>query len=76
MTNGFAIHVAKDFGAKDFIAVRKSIASTLSLGIIIAVCLTIISVGYLEPILKLLNMKEELMIQGIIYIRVILSCYY
>ncbi len=76
MTDGFAIHVAKDFGVKDFIAVRKSIASMLSLGIIIAVCLTIISVGYLETILKLLNMKEEFMVQGIIYIRVILSSYY
>lgn len=72
LTNGFAIIVARDFGAGDFEALRKSVAGTLSLGMITAIILTIVSVGLLEPILRLLNMKDELMLQGILYIRVIL----
>ena len=34
ITNGCAIYVAKDFRTKDLIAVRKRMASTLSLGFI------------------------------------------
>lgn len=72
LTNGFAIIVARDFGARDFESLRKSVASSLSLGIMTAIILTIISVGLLEPILRLLNMRDELMREGILYIRVIL----
>lgn len=72
LTNGFAIIVARDFGARDFEGLRKSVASSLTLGIIMAIILTLISVGFLEPILRLLNMSDELMREGILYIRVIL----
>ena len=72
LTNGFAIIVARNFGAGDMSAVRKSIAGTLSLGITIATFLTVVSVVFLEPILRVLNMEGELMNQGILYIRVIL----
>lgn len=72
ITNGFAIIVARRFGAKQYEGMRKAIAGTLKLGVLIAIVLTIGSVVFLTPILKLLNMPEELMASGILYIRIIL----
>lgn len=72
LTNGFAIWVARDFGAKNENAMRKDIAGTLKLGLSISVILTILSVLFLKLILKLLNMPDELMDSGMAYIRIIL----
>ena len=72
LTNGFAIWVARDFGANDEEQMRKDVAGTLVLGLIIAFGLTCFSVGLLTQILVLLNMPESLMAQGMQYIRVIL----
>lgn len=72
LTNGFAILVARDFGAQTFESLRKNIASILKLGIAISLVLTVLSVTFLVPLLRLLNMPEELMQDGISYIRVIL----
>ncbi|MBU3804385.1 MAG: MATE family efflux transporter [Candidatus Cellulosilyticum pullistercoris] len=72
LTNGFAIIVARDFGAQKLEQLRKDLGGTLKLGIAISLLLTVISVIFLEPILRLLNMPEALMTDGIAYIRVIL----
>lgn len=72
LTNGFAIIVARDFGAQKLEQLRKDLGGILKLGIIISLLLTVISVVFLEPILRLLNMPEALMADGIAYIRVIL----
>ncbi|MBE6024085.1 MAG: MATE family efflux transporter [Cellulosilyticum sp.] len=72
LTNGFAIWVARDFGAGNEIGMRKDVAGTLKLGILISIVLTLLSVGFLPQILRLLNMPEELMTSGMAYIRVIL----
>lgn len=72
LTNGFAILVARDFGAQKWAQLRKDIGGALKLGIGLSVLLTVLSTYFLEPILKALNMPEELMGNGIAYIRVIL----
>lgn len=72
LTNGFAILVARDFGAQKLEQLRKDLGGTLKLGMLISLLLTVISVVFLEPILRLLNMPEALMADGIAYIRVIL----
>lgn len=72
LTNGFAIWISKDFGAHDERAMRKDVAGALKLGILVALILTGISVGFLPQILRLLNMPETLMKDGMAYIRVIL----
>ena len=72
LTNGFAIIVARDFGAQRVEQLRKDLGGTLKLGIAISLLLTVLSVIFLEPILRLLNMPEALMTDGIAYIRVIL----
>ncbi|WP_054740212.1 MATE family efflux transporter [Cellulosilyticum ruminicola] len=72
LTNGFAIIVAHRFGAKKYDSMRKAIAGTLKLGILIACILTVLSITFLTIILRWLNMPEELMADGSLYIRVIL----
>ena len=72
LTNGFAIWVARDFGAHNEGNMRKDVAGTLKLGILISILLTAISVGCLPQILRLLNMPETLMENGMSYIRIIL----
>lgn len=72
LTNGFAIWVARDFGANDEQSMKKKVAGTLKLGIIISLVLTILSIVFLSQILKMIHMPEVLMEDGISYIRVIL----
>lgn len=72
LTNGFAIWVARDFGANDEKGMRKKVAGTLLLGIIISVILTMLSVAFLPQILHMINMPELLMADGMGYIRIIL----
>lgn len=72
LTNGFAILVARDFGAHKLEQLRKDIGGILKLGMAISLLLTVISVAFIEAILRLLNMPEALMVDGIAYIRIIL----
>ncbi len=73
LTNGFSVITAQYFGAGDKDKVRKSVAQSLQLGLILSVFLTIISVTGLKHILQWLNMPEEHFWQGYAYIVVILA---
>jgi putative MATE family efflux protein len=72
MTNGFAIITARYFGAKDEKGLRKSAAAAFSMGIVISVFFTVISVLGLRPILEALHTPEELTEQAYQYFRIIL----
>lgn len=72
LTNGFAIVTAREFGSKNLQGLKKTIGSTLQLGFIISIGLTVVSISFLTPILGLLNVPEELIMDGKMYIRVIL----
>ncbi|MBP3887551.1 MAG: MATE family efflux transporter, partial [Cellulosilyticum sp.] len=72
LTNGFAIWIARDFGANDEKGMRRKVAGTLQLGMGISITLTIFSVSFLPRILRFVNMPETLMADGIAYIRIIL----
>lgn len=71
LTNGFAINVAKSFGAKDEKALRKATAMTVTLGIVTTLVLTVISVTFLMPLLRVLNTPEEVIHQSHTFIRII-----
>jgi len=71
ITNGFSVVVARYFGAKDFNNLRKSVASSLTLGIITAAILTFVSVKFLMPLLRLLNTPENVIDQSYTYIKII-----
>ena len=72
MTNGFSIVVAQQFGEKNEKKIKKTVAASLFLGLIISVIISIISISFLDEILKILNVSEELYQNSTLYIKVIL----
>lgn len=72
LTNGFAVITAQQFGAGNMERVRKSVARSFGLGVLIAAVLTVGSVMGLPKILGWLNMPAEHYDKGYEYISVIL----
>lgn len=73
LTNGFAIQVSRSFGADNKKELRKSVAGTIKLGLIVSIILTIVSLVFLKPLLILLNTKEELLDESYAYISIIFA---
>lgn len=73
ITNGFAIIIATYFGAKDEEHMKRAIGNTITLSVIAAVCISAFSLAFLSPILRFLNVSEELFSQSRSYISVILA---
>ena len=72
MTNGFSIVVAQQFGEKNEKKIKKTVAGSLFLGLIISIIISVISISFLDEILKILNISEELYQNSTLYIKVIL----
>lgn len=73
MTNGFAIIVARYFGAKKYEDMKKSVVATFEIGIIVSVLFTVISVVFLKDILKVLNTPEDITDMASDYFVIILA---
>ena len=73
LSNGFAIVTAQKFGAKDIRAVKKSFATAIILGVSTALVLTVAGLVFLHPILKFLNIPDELFKESASYIAVIIA---
>ena len=73
LSNGFAIITAQRFGAKDLRGVKKSFAMSLTLGIAVAAGLTVLSLLFLQPILRFLNVPENLRTMAGSYIVIIIA---
>lgn len=73
ITNGFAVITARNFGAGNIEKVRKTFASSIKLGLIVSAVLTVLSLVFLEDILRFLNTPDEHIIPGMEYIGVILG---
>lgn len=72
MTNGFSIVVAQQFGEKNEKKIKKTVAASLFLGLVISIIISVISISFLDEILKILNISEELYQNSTLYIKVIL----
>lgn len=72
MTNGFAIIVARYFGAKDHDNLKRAVAATFTLGIGMAFIFTILSVSLLRFILVGLQTPKNLLDLSVEYFRIIL----
>lgn len=59
ITNGFAVVIARFFGANDLKQMRKAVAGTIILGLATSTVLTIIGVLSAKPMLALLNTPQE-----------------
>ena len=73
LSNGFAIVTAQKFGAKDIRAVKKSFATAIILGVSTALVLTVVGLVFLHPILRFLNIPDELFKESASYISVIIA---
>ena len=73
MCNGFAIISAQCFGAKDMDRLRRSLGNSLVLGLLAAVVLTIGGLVFLQPILRFLNVPENLLHTATQYVSVIIA---
>ncbi|MCR4961799.1 MAG: MATE family efflux transporter [Lachnospiraceae bacterium] len=69
---GFGIIISKHIGAKDDKEVKKAIGQTVTLGVLISVLISCACLLLLKPILKLLNVSEELMSEAVMYIGIIM----
>ena len=73
LTNGFAVIVARYFGAKDEKNVHRTVAASFLLGIALSVLLTLVCLLGLNPILHLLNVQEEIYSLAYTYIYIIFA---
>ncbi len=72
ITNGFAIIVATFYGSGDKDSMKKSIAGTVVLGILLTVCLSALCLALLPQLLGILHVSPSLLPQSKSYIRIIL----
>ena len=68
MCCGFAIPVAQHFGAKDYSAMRKSVANMLWFSLIFGTLFTILTVVFTRQILTLMQTPENIFQDAYIYI--------
>ena len=73
MTTGFAIIVARYFGARDEKGMKRAVAATVILTVVLIIFITVISLLFLKPLLNILNIPDEIMKDSYIYIVVILA---
>ncbi|MCR5166689.1 MAG: hypothetical protein K6C13_05655 [Oscillospiraceae bacterium] len=59
LTSGFSVIIGQNYGAKDEKALKRSVASAVTLSGMIAVLLTTVSIVFLRPLLMLLNTSER-----------------
>lgn len=69
--NGLAIVTARSFGSKDERLLKKSVASSIVIGIIVSLVITIIGSLILYPLLQLLNTPVEIIDEAYSYISMI-----
>lgn len=73
LTQGFAIPVAKSYGAKDYKKMRKYIGGAIMLTFFASILLTVISLIFISKLLGGLDTPEDLMRYALAYVRIILS---
>lgn len=71
ITGGFAVIVAQRFGAKDEVGLRKSVATSIILCVIVTIFITWLSVVTTMPLLRLINTPEDIIKDAYNYIVVI-----
>ena len=71
VTSGFAIRTAQAFGSGDEALVRRSVRSCMILSVALTVIMTLLSVPFLRPLLKLMQTPEDLIEYSTLYIQII-----
>jgi putative MATE family efflux protein len=72
LTSGFAIVIARYFGAHDECHFRQAVAGTFRLGAVIGVGMTVLSLLSLPWMLQILNIEDALLPESRVYIQIVL----
>lgn len=71
VTGGFAVIVAQRYGAKDEVGLRKSVATSILLCVVVTIFITWLSVITTMPLLRLINTPDDIIKDAYNYIVVI-----
>lgn len=71
LTNGFAVVTGQKFGAKDTAAVKKSVVISTVLSLFVTLFFTLICSTIMHPVLRLLNVPENIYKDAYWYIEII-----
>lgn len=72
-TNGFAIIIATYFGAGNEKYMKKAMGGTILLGTSFAVIISVLCLLFLTPILRILNISDDILPQSRAYISIVLA---
>jgi putative MATE family efflux protein len=72
-TNGAAIIVATYFGAEDRKNMKKAMGGTVLMGVVFSLAISFLCLLFLSPLLRFLNISEDILEQASSYISVILA---
>lgn len=67
MTNGFGVIIAQNYGAGDYAKLRKSIAASVKLSIIISIILTAVGLVFLRPVMIAINTSPDILDESLLY---------
>ncbi len=70
---GTTVVISQYFGAKDFVKVKRAIDTMYIYSAIIGLITTIIGILISEPLLRLIDLPEEIMPQAVLYLKIYLS---
>jgi len=73
MTSGFAIITGQKYGAKDIEGVRYSVITSIILTVIITVLFSVLCTLFINPILKWMNLPQEIYRNAFWYTEIIIS---
>lgn len=73
LTNGFAVIAAQRFGAGNYKELRRSVALSATLGLIMSLILTVLSLVFLYPLLHIMNIPEDVIPQSASFISIIFA---
>ena len=73
LTQGFSIRMAKEFGARQYEMLRKTVASSVLLSACAAVVLVAIGQAVCKPVLQLLQTPERILPTSLLYLRIIFA---
>lgn len=67
ITNGFGVIIAQNYGAGDYAKLRKSIAASVKLSIIISIVLTAVGLVFLKPVMLAINTSADILDESLMY---------
>lgn len=70
---GFAVRFSQQFGARDESGLRRSVASSSILALLLAVLLTAVSQLLVVPVLQLLRTPAEILSGAVLYLRIMFA---